>query len=235
MSGLKRLYRALGPAWSAALGVALAAGVAAVVAVAATGSGSARRRPAASVASVPTGASPPRLAVQRPASASKHGRAKAHKRPGTHRPGKAKTHTTSTPTTTTSTTTTATTTASPAPTTTSPSGPLTVDLHGGGDAMVSACGETHHYRTYAAGTTIAYTGTVSPIPQARWKVKLQIKICAGGTYIDVMKLDATRNKHTGAFSGTFTALPGGLYYARAELYVNDSEISDSDKVHFKTH
>jgi hypothetical protein len=232
VSGLKRLYRALGPAWSAAVGVALAAGVVAVVAVAATGSGSAPRRPAASVPSVRADAAPPSPAAQRPASGSKRHRAKPHKRPASHRSHKAKTHTNSTPATTTTSTTTAT---SPAPATTSPSGSVTVDLHGGGDATVTACGETHHDKTYAAGTAIAFSGTVSPIPQARWKVKLQIKICAGGTYIDVMKLDATRNKHTGGFSGTFTALPRGLYYARVELYVNDSEVSDSDKVHFKTH
>jgi hypothetical protein len=107
-------------------------------------------------------------------------------------------------------------------------------LHGGGDATITACNELHHYKTYSVSSSISYSGSVSPIPSGVWDVKLHVKICQGGAFVDYEKIVATRNKHTGAFSGTFTAPPGGLYYARADLYVNGNDTAQSDHVHFET-
>jgi hypothetical protein len=109
---------------------------------------------------------------------------------------------------------------------------LTLALKGGSNATLSACGVLHHYRVYAAGTTISYSGTVTPVPTGHWKVKLKIKVCSGGTFIDLVKVDASRNDRTGVFRGTFPAPPTGDYEARAELYVADIRTARSDKSHF---
>jgi hypothetical protein len=90
----------------------------------------------------------------------------------------------------------------------------------------------HHYRAYAAGTTISYSGTVAPIPSGHWKVKIKIKVCSGGAFVDLVKIEATRDRHTGAFAGSFRAPAAGDYEARAELYVADTRTATSDKVHF---
>lgn len=231
MSGLKRLYRSLGPRWSLTIAAVVAAGLAAaVIAIAATGSGSSGRR-VASVSSGTSGATQSAPPIAAPPSPPK----RRHRAKPRMRPSKRHTATTKTTTTPTTTPAAAVTPSTPAatPSQTPAAGPISVDLHGGGDVTVTACGETHHYRTYAARSRIAYTGTVSPIPHRAWKVKLKIKICRGGSFVDYEKLDATRNKHTGAFSGTFKAPRAGLYYARADLYLNGSESSESDHVHFK--
>jgi len=107
-------------------------------------------------------------------------------------------------------------------------------LHGGGNAAIQACGSEHHYRTYAVGTTVAFSGTVSPIPSGRWKVKLKVKVCSGGSYSPFAKLDALRDKHTGTFSGSFQAPAAGVYDARAVLYLAGSEAAKSNKRHFAT-
>lgn len=109
---------------------------------------------------------------------------------------------------------------------------ISLRLHGGGSATISACGVTHHYRTYAVGATVSFSGKVSPRPSGTWKVKVKIKVCTGGAFQDFTKIDAQRDKHHGTFSGTFPAPAAGLYAARAELYVNDSVVADSDKRHF---
>jgi hypothetical protein len=107
-------------------------------------------------------------------------------------------------------------------------------LRGGSNASLTACGVVHHYRAYAAGTTVSYSGTVTPVPSGHWKVKLKIKVCSGGAFVDLIKVEATRDKHTGAFAGSFPAPAAGDYEARAELYVADVRTARSDKVHFMT-
>jgi hypothetical protein len=93
----------------------------------------------------------------------------------------------------------------------------------------------HHFRTYAAGASLAFRGSVNPIPSARWKVKLKIKVCARGQFQDFTKFDVSTNKHRSTFKGTFAAPPAGLYYVRADLYVNGAVTAESDKTHFSTH
>jgi hypothetical protein len=111
---------------------------------------------------------------------------------------------------------------------------ISLVLHGGGNATVSACGASHHYRTYSAGTSIRLTGIVRPIPAGRWKVKLKVKVCRAGSFSDVAKVVATRDKHHGTFKASFTAQPAGLYAVRAGLYVNGSLTARSNKRHFQT-
>lgn len=109
---------------------------------------------------------------------------------------------------------------------------VTLVLHGGSNATSSACGAQHHYRVYAAGTTIAFSGSVTPIPTGHWKVKLKLKVCRGAAFVELTKLDSTRNRHTGAFTGSFPAPPAGSYEARAELYVDSVQETKGDKRHF---
>jgi len=112
---------------------------------------------------------------------------------------------------------------------------ITFAIKGGGDASVDACGAMHHYRTYAVGSQVRFAGTVRPIPSGRWKVKLKIKVCAGGSFAPYAKFDALRDKHRGTFSGSFAAPPAGLYSVRAVLYINGSSSGDSLKHHVQTH
>ncbi|HEX8977345.1 MAG TPA: hypothetical protein VF781_12590 [Solirubrobacteraceae bacterium] len=111
---------------------------------------------------------------------------------------------------------------------------VTLLLHGGRNATLGACGAEHHFRAYSAGTIVRYTGVVSPIPSGRWKVKLKIKVCTKGRFTEVGKIEALRNKHTGAYGGRFQAPAAGTYEARALLYVNGAESAKSRKRHFLT-
>ena len=111
---------------------------------------------------------------------------------------------------------------------------VTLLLHDGSNVSIAACGAEHHYRAYAVGATVKYSGAVSPIPSGRWKVKLKIKVCTGGRFTDVGKIEALRNKHTGAYSGSFQAPAAGIYEARATLYLNGAESAKSRKRHFVT-
>ena len=111
---------------------------------------------------------------------------------------------------------------------------VTLLLHGGGNGEFQACGAQHHFRTYPTGSRIVFSGTVSPLPSVSWKVKLKIKVCSHGTFVDFVKLDSSRNKHTGSFGGTFAAPAPGDYEARAELYLNDVKTARSDNPHFAT-
>lgn len=110
---------------------------------------------------------------------------------------------------------------------------LTLTLRGGSNASLTACGRLHHYRVYDAGTTISYSGRVTPVPSGHWKVKLKIKVCSGGGFVDMVKVQATRDKHTGAFAGSFPAPAAGDYEARAELYVADARMARSRNRHFR--
>jgi hypothetical protein len=250
---LREVHRSLGPRWTAALavGVLAAAGVGAAVALAG-GPTSAPRAgtTAAHVTTQSTSASTTAsgLASANGGAAAKDQRSSAAKRAkhvvpakraakhagsqsasASHHSGAA-THTTSPSHGTARTTTTATTTA----TTTTPSArpvPITLDLHGGGNASLLACGAQHHFRTYAGGSSIAFTGRVRPRPSGQWKVELHTKICQGGVFQDFLKYDAHINPRTGAFYGTFRAPPRGLYEFESVLYLGSTETAtESDNV-----
>jgi hypothetical protein len=113
------------------------------------------------------------------------------------------------------------------------SGPkVTLDLKGGRSDQVKACGSSNHYTVYSSGSPIEFAGAVSPVPAGRWKVKVKLKSCRGSAFQDVQKVEATRDKHTGAFRGTLPGLPRGTYFARAALYENGQAVARSDKRHF---
>jgi hypothetical protein len=113
------------------------------------------------------------------------------------------------------------------------SGPkVTLDLKGGRSEQIEACGSSNHYTVYSSGSPIEFAGAVSPVPAGRWKIKVKLKSCRGSAFQDAQKVEATRDKHTGAFRGTLPGLPRGTYFARAALYENGQAVARSDKGHF---
>ena len=106
-------------------------------------------------------------------------------------------------------------------------------LHGGSNATVNACGAPHHDKVYSSGSMIHFTGAVTPVPPAQWKVKIKIKVCQNGTWSDLTKFQVPVNKRTGTFDGRFAAPPAGLYAATARLYVTDVEDASSLERHFE--
>lgn len=121
----------------------------------------------------------------------------------------------------------------PKPPATQASGPkVTLRVKGGRSAMLAACGISHHYTVYSSGSPIEFAGAANPVPAGRWKVKIKLKVCHGAAFQDVQKVDAARDKHTGAFRGTLPALPRGAYFARAVLYENGQAVGRGDKAHF---
>ena len=109
---------------------------------------------------------------------------------------------------------------------------VTLNLKSGTAATAADCGAPHHFTRYRSDSRIEFAGTVRPIPTGRWKVKLKIKRCSAGSTAFETKVDATRDKHSGAFSGTLPKLAPGAYFARASLYVDGSKRARSDKRHF---
>jgi hypothetical protein len=244
---LRSTYRSLGPRRAAALAAALlAAGVGAAVAVAMAGghlhgqhvrlAGRAAKQPGGAVTQTsglpgaghrPAAAHRSRPHVNRrqpvvPSKPAKRAGARSPQ-PSSHQrtANQASQPSHTTPTTTT-------TTASPAPTS------VTLDIHAGGNASLMACGSQQHFRTYAAGTVLSFTGAVQPVPSEPWGVKLHFKICQGGAYQDFSKVDAHTNNGTGAFHGTFSAPPRGLYEVEAVLYLRGTESApESSNVNLK--
>jgi hypothetical protein len=109
---------------------------------------------------------------------------------------------------------------------------IALDLKGGSNETATACGSQHHYAVFRRGQTINYSGTVKPVPSRRWKVKVKIKTCRGGTFQELAKVEATRSKATGRFSGSLPAGGPGRYFARVSLYEGGVQTARGDKRYF---
>ncbi|MHB8658649.1 MAG: hypothetical protein ACYC91_11965 [Solirubrobacteraceae bacterium] len=222
-------------------GLGVVAGVIIIILILSAGSGSGNRHRQTSTGApaLTTQASVPTSTTSSPRRTNHHGHHTPAVRPVGHRaaaarrprggaravPASAPASTSSRPQTT------------PTTTTTPVSSGATVVLlllHGGGNATISACGATHHYRTYAAGSPVSYSGSVQPVPAGRWKVKLHIKVCQGGSFADFAKVEAVRDKRTGTFTGTLNAPAAGEYSVRAVLYVDGTARAESPKRHLVT-
>ncbi|HET9718894.1 MAG TPA: hypothetical protein VFP55_02335 [Solirubrobacteraceae bacterium] len=106
-------------------------------------------------------------------------------------------------------------------------------LHGGGNATVTVCGAAHHDKVYPAGSLIHITGVVSPVPPAQWKVKVKIKVCQNGSWVDQSKFQVPVDKATGTFDARFAAPGPGMYAATARLYITDVQDATSLERHFE--
>jgi len=81
---------------------------------------------------------------------------------------------------------------------------------------------------------VSFNGTVRPVPSGRWKVKVKLKVCRGTAFQVLSSVTAVKDKHRGTFTGKFTALAPGHYFARASLYVAGRRTARSDKRHVAT-
>lgn len=108
---------------------------------------------------------------------------------------------------------------------------LSLKLVGGSNGGgITACGLTHHYTSYAAGSTIKFRGAISS--PGSWSVKVKLKACSGGAFRP--SGDAPAKVHSGVrFKGSFPAPIGGYYFARAELNRGGSRVARSDKRYFQ--
>jgi hypothetical protein len=85
-----------------------------------------------------------------------------------------------------------------------------------GNLNATACGKQEAFYRYAAPAQIRYSGTVSPAPSGRWKVKVKLKRCAGGSFVDADSQKIV-GQNDGRFDGVFPVPAKGAYSLRARL------------------
>jgi hypothetical protein len=98
-------------------------------------------------------------------------------------------------------------------------GSTTVSLSitgGTGNLNAVACGKQEPFEHFTAPAQVHYSGTVSPAPSGRWKVKIKLKVCNGTTFVDSASQKIV-GQPSGAFDGIFPVLKPGSYSLRAEL------------------
>jgi hypothetical protein len=85
-----------------------------------------------------------------------------------------------------------------------------------GNLNATACGKQEAFYDYAAPAQVSYSGTVSPAPSGRWKVKVKLKRCVGGSFTDADSQKIV-GQNDGHFSGVFPVPAKGSYSLRARL------------------
>lgn len=97
----------------------------------------------------------------------------------------------------------------------------------------TACGKTEPFQLYSnAPVRIPYSGTVSPAPDGRWKVKVKLKRCAsGGDFQDVAGEQKIVGQPGGKFSGELPVPESGSYSVRAKFQSDNKP--QSDKLYLK--
>ena len=89
-------------------------------------------------------------------------------------------------------------------------------LGASGNQNFTACAKQEAFFQYRGPAQVRFTGTVKPAPSGRWKVKVKVKQCSGGKFVD-----ATSTKLVGQSSGRYDGFvqisERGYYSARAQL------------------
>lgn len=87
---------------------------------------------------------------------------------------------------------------------------------GTGNLNATECGKQEAFEHYNVPAQVTYSGSVSPVPSGRWKVKLKLKRCKGSSFVDAnsQKIVGQTN---GQFSGVFVISEAGAYSLRATL------------------
>ena len=85
-----------------------------------------------------------------------------------------------------------------------------------GNLNATACGKQEAFYDYGAPAQVSYSGTVSPAPSGRWKVKIKLKRCVGGSFTDADSQKIV-GQNDGHFSGVFPVPAKGSYSLRARL------------------
>ena len=94
---------------------------------------------------------------------------------------------------------------------------VSLSVSGGtGNLNAVACGKQEPFEHYTAPAQVHYSGSVSPAPSGRWKVKIKLKVCNGSTFVDSASQKIV-GQPSGQFAGIFPVLKAGSYQLRAEL------------------
>jgi hypothetical protein len=94
---------------------------------------------------------------------------------------------------------------------------VTLSIAGGtGNLNAVKCGKQEPFEHYAAPAQVKYSGTVTPAPSGRWKVKLKLKLCNGKSFVDAASQKIV-GQTSGRFDGVFPVSKSGAYSLRATL------------------
>ena len=94
----------------------------------------------------------------------------------------------------------------------------------------TACDKQEPFQQYTTRDEVVYSGTVSPPPDGRWKVKVKIKKCAGKEFVESasQKIVGLPN---GRYEGAFRDIGKGYYFLRARYQGGDQP--ETDKFYFQ--
>jgi hypothetical protein len=94
---------------------------------------------------------------------------------------------------------------------------VTVELTGAtGNQNFTACAKQAAFFLYNGPAQVRFNGTVKPAPDGRWKVKVKIKQCSAGKFVDVTSQKLV-GQSSGRYDGAIPVAEKGYYYARAQL------------------
>jgi hypothetical protein len=106
---------------------------------------------------------------------------------------------------------------------------ITLQLSGSNrNVNMTACGKQEPFQIYAkAPARVPYSGSVSPAPDGRWKVKVKLKRCeTGGNFQDVSGEQKIVGQPGGKFSGEIPVPESGAYSVRARFQGDNRPQSD---------
>ena len=94
---------------------------------------------------------------------------------------------------------------------------MTLSVSGAkGNLNATACGKQEAFYDYGAPAQVRYSGTVSPAPSGRWKIKIKLKRCVGSSFTDADSQKIV-GQNDGRFDGVFPVPAKGSYSLRARL------------------
>ena len=106
---------------------------------------------------------------------------------------------------------------------------ITLQLSGSNrNVNMTACGKQEPFQIYAkAPARVSYSGSVTPAPEGRWKVKVKLKRCeTGGNFQDVSGEQKIVGQPGGKFSGEIPVPESGSYSVRARFQGDNRPQSD---------
>jgi len=94
---------------------------------------------------------------------------------------------------------------------------VSLSITGGtGNLNAVACGKQEPFEHYTTPAQVHYSGTVTPAPSGRWKVKVKLKVCNGKSFVDAASQKIV-GQPSGQFDGIFPVLKAGSYSLRATV------------------
>lgn len=104
---------------------------------------------------------------------------------------------------------------------------VTLQLTGAaGNQNFTACAKQEAFFLYSGPAQVRFTGEVKPAPGGRWKVKVKVKQCSSGKFVDVTSQKLV-GQSSGRYDGSIPIAEKGYYYARAQLQAGDKTRSEN--------